>query len=48
MAVQLKTYHAETKQGEHDEPRDVRAAALLQRFPVTFDLQMRKGMKDKT
>lgn len=34
-----RRYHADAEQGEEDEPRDVRAAALLQRFPITLDLR---------
>lgn len=37
-----KTYHSNAEQREYDEPWDVRATAVLQRFPIAFALPGRK------
>lgn len=34
----VAVYHANAEQDEDDEPWDVRATTLLQRFPIAFDL----------
>lgn len=38
----LNTHHPYTEEGEYDEPWDIRAAALLQRFPIPFSLPRHK------
>lgn len=40
--IHLKTYHANAKECKYDEPWDIRAAVLLQRFPFTFTLPRHK------